>query len=103
MIIGNRKRNDIRSANEVKIYQIKSDTRKVTKEEQEGLSERMKSECAGKTVVVSSVETIREEEFLAQSDLTNSFNRSLQRVNITDILQTDIRNGCNNLFVRIYP
>ena len=92
-----RKRKDIRQTNEVNIYQIRSDTREVTEEEKEGLSESMKSECAGKTVLTSSIETVSEEDF------ANIFNRSLKRVNNNDILQEDSRSGCTNLFVRLYP
>ena len=92
-----RKRKDIRQTNAVKIYQIRSDTREVTEEEKEGLSESMKSECAGKMVLTSSIETVSEEDF------ANSFNRSLKRVNNNDILQEGSRSGCTNLFVRSYP
>ena len=89
-----RKRKDIRQSNEVKMYQIRSDTREVTEEEKEVLSESMKSECAGKTVLTSFIETVSEEDF------ANIFNRSLKRVNNNDILQEGSRSGCTNLFVR---
>merc|ERR1719206_1084861 len=98
MIIGNRKRKDVRQTNEVKIYRIRSDTREMTAEEKLGLSESMKNECAGKTVVTSSIETISQEEYLARTDFSDIFNRSLQRVNNNDILQKNSRNGCANLY-----
>ena len=89
-----RKTQETHETEEVKMYQIRSDTREVTEEEKEGLSESMKSECAGKTVLTSSIETVSEEDF------ANIFNRSLKRVNNNDILQEGSRSGCTNLFVR---
>jgi len=61
---------DTEQSEEVKIYQIRSDIRKATEEELENLSENMKTECAGKTVMVSSVKTYNETEFLANSFAT---------------------------------
>jgi len=68
---------DARQLKEVKYYQVRSDLRKATDEEIGTLTESMKSECAGKTVIVSSVETIDEEEFLAKGigNISQNFRR----------------------------
>jgi len=70
MIIGDYGVQDTQQAEEVKIYQIRSDTKKATEEELENLSESMKEECAGKTVIVSSIKTYTETEFNANNFAT---------------------------------
>lgn len=90
----NRRRIDARNMKTVKKYRIKKKNRKATEEELEILSEIMKSECAGKTVVVGSIETIHHEEFLENLDLSSNFKKSLRRVNTNETLQKSSRNGC---------
>jgi len=87
-----------RQTKEVKVYRIQSNTRRMTEEEQENLSESMKTECAGKTVMVSSIETVDEDEFLARSDYASIFNSRLKRVNTSAPSQKELRNGCNNQY-----
>jgi len=73
----NRRSIDVRQLKEVKYYQVRSDPRKATDEEKDALTDSMKSECAGKNVIISSVETIDEDELLARSiaNISNNFRR----------------------------
>jgi len=82
----------------VKKYRIRSNIRKVTEEERENLTESMKSECAGKTVVTSSIETVNEDEYLRGSNFSNNFIRSLKRVNTEEVLQKGSRAICNAVY-----
>merc|ERR1719147_698219 len=70
MIMEDRKEQETQATEEVKMYQIRSDTRKATEEELENLSESMKNECAGKTVIVSSIKTYSKTEFNANNFAT---------------------------------
>jgi len=82
----------------IKKYRIRSNIRKVTEEERENLTESMKSECAGKTVVTSSIETVNEDEYLRGSNFSNNFIRSLKRVNTEEMLQKGSRAICNAVY-----
>jgi len=82
----------------IKKYRIRSNIRKVTEEERENLTESMKSECAGKTVVTSSIETVNEDEYLRGSNFSNNFIRSLKRVNTEEVLQKGSRAICNAVY-----
>jgi len=80
---------------EVKMYQIRSETREATQEELENLSESMKNECAGKRVMVSSTKTIDETEFIARNfanfaNYVESFKKGLMKRQASQL--------CRNLF-----
>merc|ERR1712142_63850 len=85
------KRTDIRKIKEIKVYQVKTETREATEEEYKALTESMKEECSGKTLVVSSTESINEEQFLMRN--MANFTINMQRSN-----NGVSRSGCNNLF-----
>jgi len=87
MMIENRGGKVTRQTKEVKVYRIRSEIRSVTEEEKENLSESMKSECAGKRVVTSSIETVDEDEYLKRSNFSYNFIRSLKRVDTDEMLQ----------------
>merc|ERR1719312_2066328 len=98
MMIENQGGKVTRQTKEVKVYRIRSEIREVTEEEKENLSESMKSECVGKTVVTSSIKTVDEDEYLKRSNFSYNFVRSLKRVNTDEMLQKDSRSACDVVY-----
>jgi len=103
MLKENRREKNTRQKKEVKMYRIQSDVREATEEEQQMLSETMKSACASKTIVVSSIETINEEEFLKTS-IANFANKAASRIkkNETDNFEKNPQKNSRAICSRSY-
>ena len=69
-LINEHGRRNIGEANFTTKYVVDFEKREATQEEYEALTERMKSECAGKTIYVSSSVLVDEEEYLASDMIT---------------------------------
>lgn len=72
-------------------YRVHSERRLATEEEKQSLTASMKKECEGKDIMVSSVETIHQDDFKPTDDFSNT--TSLKRI------ETSNRQGCGNVFV----
>jgi len=90
MVDGSHKMIDTRRQVKVKQYQVRANTRKATEEEYNDLTDSMKDECEGKSILVSTTEIIDENQFLRRS--MANFSSILQRSNGVN------RNGCRNVY-----
>jgi len=90
MVDGNHQKIDARRQVEVKQYQVRANTWKASEEEYNELTDSMKEECKGKSILVSTTEIIDEDQFLRKS--MANFSSIVQRSNGVN------RNGCRNVF-----
>jgi len=106
MIKGSPRNSQTRQSQEIKRYRIQSDIREATEAEKDAkMTERMKNECTGKTVVVSTVTTINVEEYINQSrfDIYNNnveeyINQSRFDIYNLKTIGHDARQGCDNTY-----
>jgi len=92
MVDGRHQMINVRSEVEVKQYQIWANSRRATEEEYNDLTDSMKKECKGKSILVSSTEIIDEDQFERQS--MSNFSSIIQRAKG---VKQQIK-GCNNVY-----